>query len=62
MDRFLTFEGRQPIWLDDFNFMQDAVESDIKKLVDSLLEALDYDGSSAVILSGCKPTHHAFYS
>ncbi len=56
MDRFLTFEGRQPIWLDDFNFMQDAVESDIKKLVDSLLEALDYDGSSAVILSGCKPS------
>lgn len=54
MDRFLTFEGRQPIWLDDFNFMQDAVESDIKKLVDSLLEALDYDGTSAVILSGCK--------
>ena len=54
MDRFLTFEGRQPIWLDDFNFMQDAVESDIKKLVDSLLEALDYDGSSAVILSGCE--------
>ena len=56
MDRFLTFEGRQPIWLDDFNFMQDAVESDFKKLVDSLLEALDYDGSSAVILSGCKPS------
>lgn len=56
MNRFLTFEGRQPIWLDDFNFMQDAVESDIKKLVDSLLEALDYDGSSAVILSGCKPS------
>lgn len=54
MDRFLTFEGRQPIWLDDFNFMQDAVESDIKKLVDSLLEALDYDGTSAVILSGCE--------
>lgn len=54
MDRFLIFEGRQPIWLDDFNFMQDAVESDIKKLVDSLLEELDYDGTSAVILSGCK--------
>lgn len=46
MDRFLIFEGRQPIWLDDFNFMQDAVESDIKKLVDSLLEQLDYDGTS----------------
>lgn len=36
--------------------MQDAVESDIKKLVDSLLEQLDYDGTSAVILSGCKPS------
>lgn len=54
MDRFLIFEGRQPIWLDDFNFMQDAVESDFKKLVDSLLEQLDYDGTSAVILSGCE--------
>ena len=48
MDKFLTFEGLQPMWLGDFDFMQEAVGSTLKNLVRAMT------GYDSVILSGCE--------
>lgn len=50
MNRFLTHTGRQPIWLDDINFIQDSIADEIKKLVQGLIGFDD----EIVILSGCQ--------
>lgn len=62
MDRFLTFEGEQPIFLDDFNFMQDAMKETIKKVVQTIIRD---DRCDNCILYGCEitdeektPGHH----
>lgn len=47
MNRFITHTGRQPIWLDDINFMQDSVSGELAKLVNALT-----DNNNTVILSG----------
>ena len=47
MNRFITHTGRQPIWLDDINFMQDSVSGEVAKLVNGLT-----DNNDTVILSG----------
>lgn len=52
MNRFLTHTGRQPIWLDDLNFIQDSFADEIKKLVQGLV-GMDEE---AVILTGCNMT------
>ena len=41
MNRFLTFEGKQPIWLDDINFMNDAVAEALSHLIDGLANGED---------------------
>ena len=50
MDRFLTFEGEQPIFLDDFNFMQDAVKDTIRNVVQTMM----HSNEATCILSGCE--------
>ena len=50
MNRFLTHTGRQPIWLDDLNFIQDSFADEVKKLVQGIV-GLKND---PVILSGCE--------
>lgn len=49
MNRLLTFEGRQPIWLDDLDFLQNSVADEIKKLVEGITDSED----EVIILSGC---------
>lgn len=51
MNRFMTFEGRQPIWLDDLDFIQDTLAEEIRKIVEGLVG----DADEIVILSGCEP-------
>ncbi len=50
MNRFLTHTGRQPIWLDDIDFLQTAVADEFKKLI---LGLTGMDGG-VVILTGCQ--------
>lgn len=50
MDKFLTFEGLQPIWLGDFDFMQEAAGSALKNLAKAVAR---YDSA---ILYGCEVT------
>ena len=52
MNRFLTHTGRQPIWLDDLNFIQDSFADEVKKLVQGIV-GLNND---PVILTGCELT------
>ena len=49
MDKFLTYEGQQPIYLGDIDFMQDSVHQTIKQIVTSMT------GNSAAtcVLYGC---------
>lgn len=54
MNRFLTHTGRQPIWLDDLNFIQDSFADEIKKLVQGLVGMTN----DAVILTGCEVTQN----
>lgn len=46
MDKFLTFQGLQPIWLGDFDFMQKAVQDVFANLAKAL------SGYDAAILAG----------
>lgn len=48
MNRFVTKEGGQPIFLEDLDFMQKAVGADISNLITSLA------GTKNCILSGCE--------
>ena len=52
MDRLLTFEGRQPIWLDDIDFLQDSFAGEIARLVEGLVPADNIP--DVVILKGCE--------
>lgn len=52
MDRLLTFEGRQPIWLDDIDFLQDSFAGEIARLVEGLVPADSIP--DVVILKGCE--------
>lgn len=52
MNRFLTHEGRQPIWLDDIDFIQNTLADEIKKIVWGVMGF----GEELVILSGCEKT------
>lgn len=48
MNRFVTKEGGQPIFLEDLDFMQDSVVANISELITSLA------GTDNCILSGCE--------
>lgn len=52
MDRLLTFEGRQPIWLDDIDFLQDSFAGEIARLVEGLVPMSRIP--DVVILKGCE--------
>jgi hypothetical protein len=54
MNRFLTHTGRQPIWLDDLDFIQESFADEIKKLVQGLVGMTN----DAVILTGCNVTQN----
>lgn len=54
MDKFLTYDGEQPVWLDDFNFMDKAVRDTFKRLALSLTGNKDN-----AILYGCDVTDSA---
>lgn len=54
MDKFVTYDGEQPIWLDDFNFMDKAVRDTFKRLVLSLSGNI-----GNAILYGCDVTDSA---
>lgn len=54
MDKFLTYDGEQPIWLDDFNFMDKAVRDTFRRLALSLTGNKDN-----AILYGCDVTDSA---
>lgn len=54
MDKFLTFEGEQPIWLDDFNFMHDSV----KDAINRVLQVIMRSNETNCILSGCDITYY----
>ena len=47
MDKFLTFQGLQPIWLGDFNFMQKAVGDAFANVTKAI------SGHDSIIISGC---------
>lgn len=47
MDKFLTYENQQPIWLEDIDFMQQATVDALKGVV----SALSLDNSGTVILT-----------
>lgn len=47
MDKFLTFQGLQPIWLGDFNFMQKAAGDAFANLTKAI------SGHDSIIISGC---------
>lgn len=49
MNRFLTHEGRQPVWLNDIEFIQDSVNSEVLKIVEGLTGGI----KDKVIISGC---------
>lgn len=49
MDKFLTFEGEMPIWLNDFDFIDKSVRDTFDRLVKSFTDGVMND----VILSGC---------
>ena len=51
MNKFLTFQGQQPIYLGDFDFFDKSVRETLADLVQSLT-----GGESPVILSGCEMT------
>lgn len=53
MDKFLTFDGEQPIWLDDFNFMYDSVKDAITQVV----HAITRSDEPTCILYGCELTY-----
>ncbi len=36
MDRYLTYEGEQPVWLDDFDFMQNSVKDTISRMISAI--------------------------
>lgn len=48
MDKFLTFQGLQPIWLGDFDFMQKAVGDVFINLIKGIC------GHDSIIISGCE--------
>lgn len=52
MNRFLTHTGRQPIWLDDLNFIQDSFADEVKKIVQGIVGLTN----DPVILTGCEVT------
>lgn len=52
MNRFLTHEGRQPIWLDDIDFIQNTLADEITKIVRGVIGFEE----ELVILSGCEKT------
>ena len=56
MDKFLTFEGEQPIWLDDFNFIDASIRDTFKKLV----VAMSRNEEGNVILYGCSVSPAGF--
>lgn len=51
MDKFLTFEGEMPIWLNDFDFIDKSVRDTFTRLALSLT-----DNNQNAILSGCRIT------
>lgn len=53
MDRLKTFEGRQPFWLDDIDFLQDCFAGEIARLVEGLVPVDSIP--DVVILKGCEP-------
>lgn len=53
MDKFLTYEGEQPIWLDDINFMQDSVRTAIT----NILQIITQRNITECILYGCAITY-----
>lgn len=51
MDKFITYDGEQPIWLDDFNFIDKAVRDTFRRLALALTGNKDN-----AILYGCDVT------
>ena len=49
MDKYLTYPGKQPVYLGDIDFMQSAVRDSMKRL----LQAYIGDNSGDAILLGC---------
>lgn len=47
MDRYLTFDGEQPVWLDDFDFMQKSIRDTISRMISAV------STNKVVILQGC---------
>lgn len=58
MNKFLTHEGGQPIWLEDIDFMQESVRDTFKVLLSSIVG--EYENTEhpdhACILQGCETT------
>ena len=55
MNKFLTYAGKQPVYLGDINFMQDAVGATFAQLLRGVLNSSD--NSMNAILQGCVLTH-----
>lgn len=51
MDRFLTYSGEQPIFLDDFNFIQNSI---LGSLANCLVAITGKTKPNNIIVSGCK--------
>lgn len=56
MDRYLTFEGEQPVWLDDFDFMQKSVRDTISRMISAV------STNKVVILQGCEFGHEGLWT
>ena len=52
MDKFLTYTGEQPIWLDDINYMNRAMSDTLTRIVQSLTQFQQTE----YILQGCDVT------
>ena len=55
MNKYLTYAGKQPVYLGDINFMQDAVGATFAQLLRGVLNSSD--NSMNAILQGCVLTH-----
>lgn len=53
MNRFLTHDGRQPIWLDDIDFQQNSVVDEFLKFLEGIIPGCE---NEVIILSGCEKT------
>ncbi|MGM9774886.1 MAG: hypothetical protein ACI3Y2_06775 [Candidatus Egerieousia sp.] len=53
MKRYKTYNGEQPVFLDDFNFIQDATQDAIRMLANALMR----NDASSCILWGCRITY-----